>query len=139
MGKASEILAEFITERLTPGVDTEAIDKKIWGLFGETWAVFISDMSGFTRRTEEFGIIHFLAQIHEMQRISKPIILAHYGFILKTEADNLFVTFRHAEQAVRCAIEVHQALAQYNVDKGTDFQISLCIGIGYGKVLKLGD
>ena len=139
MGNAKQVLAELIEKRLQPGADVAAIDRQIWALFGETWTVMLLDMAGFTKRTEEFGILHFLTLIHEMERLVRPIILAHYGFVLKKEADNLFVIFRDPEHAVRCAIEMQAATAQYNLVHSVDAQVLLCIGIGYGQVLKIGD
>lgn len=139
MGNAKQVLAELIEKRLQPGADVAAIDRQIWALFGETWAVMLLDMAGFTKRTEEFGILHFLTLIHEMERLVRPIILAHYGFVLKKEADSLFVIFRDPEHAVRCAMEMQSATAHYNINHPVDAQVLLCIGIGYGQVLKIGD
>ncbi len=139
MGTAKETLVQLIEQRLQPGADINAIDQKIWAMFGEPWAILCSDMSGFTHRTDEFGIVHFLTLIHEMQKLLSPIILSHYGFVLKTEADNIFAIFRDPIQAVRCALAMHQATHFYNIDKATDSQIAVCIGIGYGKVIKIGD
>lgn len=139
MGKARETLTELIEQRLVPGANIAAIDQKIWAMFGEPWAILCSDMSGFTKRTDEFGIIHFLTLIYEMQKLLSPIILSHNGFLLKTEADNIFAIFRDPAQAVRCSIEMNQATYFYNSDKSDDFKIMICVGIGYGKVIKIGD
>lgn len=139
MSSSEHLLFEMIEQRLAPGADIEAIDKRIWAMFGETWAVLCSDMSGFTRRTEEFGIIHFLALIYEMRRLMKPIVTEHNGLIVKTEADNLFVIFRNLPEAVECATKMHKATIQYSKSKTEDYQIAVCIGIGYGEILKLGD
>ena len=138
-GKAAQLLTELIEERLRAGSDVEAIDQKIWSMLGEEWAVLCSDMSGFSRRTEEFGIIHFLSLIHEMHKLMKPVLLAHNGMLIKEEADNLFVIFRDPKQAIHCALDMHRATIRYNENKTTDYQIAVCIGIGFGKILKLGD
>ncbi len=139
MGKARDTLTELIEQRLEPSADITALDQKIWAMFGEPWAILCSDMSGFTKRTDEFGIIHFLTLIHEMQKLLSPIILSHYGFLLKTEADNIFAIFRDPLQAVRCAISMNEATHFYNSNKSEDFQIMICVGIGYGRVIKIGD
>lgn len=139
MGKAKDTLTELIEQRLTSGADISAIDQKIWAMFGEPWTILCSDMSGFTKRTDEFGIIHFLTLIHEMQKLLSPIILSYYGFLLKTEADNIFAIFRDPNQAVKCAIAMNEATRLYNSNKTEDFQIMICVGIGYGKVIKIGD
>ncbi|MEW6730140.1 MAG: adenylate/guanylate cyclase domain-containing protein [Acidobacteriota bacterium] len=137
--RAAEVLFQLIEQRLMPGADVNTIDEKIWAMFGETWAVMCSDMTGFTLRTEQFGIIHFLSLIYEMQRLLNPIILEYNGLLLKTEADNLFIIFRSPEQAVHCALAMHKSTQRYNENKTADYQILLSIGIGYGKVLKIGD
>ncbi|MBI4851613.1 MAG: adenylate/guanylate cyclase domain-containing protein [Acidobacteria bacterium] len=139
MGKARNTLTELIEQRLMSGADISAIDQKIWAMFGESWAILCLDMSGFTKRTDEFGIIHFLTLIHEMQKLLSPIILSHYGFLLKTEADNIFAIFRDPVQAVRCSVAMNEATRLYNSNKSEDFQIMICVGIGYGKVIKIGD
>jgi hypothetical protein len=54
MSRAAEVLFELIEQRLAPGADLTAIDQKIWAMFGETWAVLCSDMSGFARRASLF-------------------------------------------------------------------------------------
>jgi class 3 adenylate cyclase len=139
MGKARETLTELIEQRLEKGANISSIDQKIWAMFGEPWAILCSDMSGFTKRTDEFGIIHFLTLIHEMQKLLSPVILSHYGFLLKTEADNIFAIFRDPVQAVKCSLAMNEATRFYNTDKTEDFQIMICVGIGYGKVIKIGD
>ncbi|KAF0250257.1 MAG: putative adenylate/guanylate cyclase [bacterium] len=139
MGKARDTLTELIEQRLESGTDITALDQKIWAMFGEPWAILCSDMSGFTKRTDEFGIIHFLTLIHEMQKLLSPIILSHSGFLLKTEADNIFAIFRDPVQSIRCAIAMNEATHFYNSRKSEEFQIMICIGIGYGKVIKIGD
>ena len=58
-------LWDLIAERTRPGVDLKTLDQRIWDLFGETWAVMFTDLSGFSRQVEKFGILHFLQIIHE--------------------------------------------------------------------------
>lgn len=53
-------LEKLIEERLKPKADQARVDEKIWNLFGERWAVMFTDLSGFSRRVADFGIIHFL-------------------------------------------------------------------------------
>ncbi len=58
-------LQKLIEMRLEPGADKDMIDKRIWDLFGEKWAVMFTDLSGFSRQVAEFGIVHFLQVIYE--------------------------------------------------------------------------
>ena len=67
-------LEKLIEERLKPGADKERIDRRIWDLFGESWCVMFTDLSGFSRGVAKFGIIHFLQTIHESERLLIPLI-----------------------------------------------------------------
>lgn len=132
-------LGKLIQERLRPGADKEAIDRRIWNLFGEEWCVMFTDLSGFSRGVAEFGIIHFLQIIYESQRILIPIIENHEGILLKTEGDSLLVIFRKVDRALEAAVAMQMALHLYNVGKDETEKVLLCVGLGYGKVLRIGD
>ena len=80
-----------IEERCQPGANVAQIDQRIWDLFGEQWAVMFTDLSGFSRRVEEFGIIHFLQIIHEQHKILLPIVERHDGLLVKEEGDSLLI------------------------------------------------
>jgi adenylate cyclase len=132
-------LDKLMAQRLEPGSDRAAIDARIWNLFGEEWAVMFTDLSGFSRRVAEFGIIHFLQIIYESERLLIPVIDEHDGIVLKTEGDSLLVIFRRARRAVDCAIAMQHTLEVYNVGRPAEDQILLCVGIGFGRMLRLGD
>jgi adenylate cyclase len=134
-----ERLEKLIRERLKPGSNKEDIDKRIWDLFGETWAVMFTDLSGFSRQVAEFGIIHFLQIIHESQRIVFPCIDQFDGIMLKMEGDSMLVIFRRPEKAIASAIAMQKAAKEYNVGRDEAEQMLLCIGLGYGKMLRIGD
>ena len=57
-------LEKLIEDRLKPGADKDKIDNRIWDLFGESWAIMFTDLSGFSRNVAKFGIIHFLQTIY---------------------------------------------------------------------------
>ena len=138
-GASEDRLENLILERLSPGVDKEKIDQRIWDLFGEEWCVMFTDLSGFSRGVEKFGIIHFLQTIHESERVLVPIIESFDGILLKAEGDSLLVIFRNADKALDAAVKMQNELKTYNKDKIPEEQILLCVGLGYGKVLKIGD
>lgn len=134
-----ERLDKLIAERLKPGANKEDIDKRIWDLFGETWCVMFTDLSGFSRQVAEFGIIHFLQIIYESQVIVVPCIDRYDGIMLKMEGDSMLLLFRRPEKALACAIAMQKASKVYNVGKDEAEQMLLCIGLGYGKMLRIGD
>lgn len=136
---SSARLWALVDERTRPGADKAAIDARIWDLFGEEWAVMFTDLSGFSRHVAAFGIIHFLQVIWEQQKLLLPIIASHDGILIKIEADSLMIIFRRAERALECAIKMQQACQSFSADKAPEEKILLCIGIGYGKILRIGD
>lgn len=138
--KGSEArLWALIEERATHGADRKAIDQKIWDLFGEDWAIVYTDLAGFSRKTTEFGITHFLQVIFEKKRLLLPIVERHNGILVKVEADSFLLLFRRASSALRCAIQMQQASKAYNLERLPEEQVLLCVGIGHGTILKLGD
>ena len=132
-------LQKLIEERLQPGADTDRIDARIWDLFGEEWCIMSTDLAGFSRGVARFGIIHFLQTIYESERMLVPIIENHDGILLKVEGDSLFVIFRNAKKAIRSSIEMQRTLRDYNKDRAEEEQVLLCVGLGFGRMLRIGD
>jgi class 3 adenylate cyclase len=132
-------LWKLIDDRSKEGADKRAIDQRIWTLFGETWAVLFSDLSGFSRQVANFGIIHFLQIILEHKKLFQPIIEKYDGILIKIEADSLLIVFRKPGRALQCAIEMQKASNLYNLMRVPEEQIHLCVGIGHGDIIKLGD
>ena len=137
---ASELrLERLIAERLKPGVNKEEIDARIWNLFGETWAIMFTDLAGFSRAVANFGIIHFLQIIYESNRLLVPCIDEHDGILIELVGDSMLVIFRDVTKAVKCAISMQKKLKEYNKDKIDTEKVLLCVGLGYGKILRIGD
>ena len=139
LSASEDRLEKLIQARLAPGADKERIDGRIWDLFGEEWCVMFTDLSGFSRNTAKFGIIHFLQTIHEAERLLIPVIEEHDGILLKVEGDSFLVIFRNVTKGVQGAVEMQRTLAVYNVDKSEEEKVLLCVGLGFGKILRIGD
>ncbi len=138
--KGSEIrLWKLIEERTAPNADVARIDERIWDLFGEEWAVMFTDLSGFSRHVAAFGIIHFLQVIFEQKRLLLPIAAAHDGILIKVEADSLLLIFKRSSRALECAIDMQFACDKYNAGRSPEEQVLLCVGIGFGRILRIGD
>ncbi|HSV96165.1 MAG TPA: adenylate/guanylate cyclase domain-containing protein [Spirochaetota bacterium] len=138
-GASEDRLERLIQARLEPGADKQNIDARIWDLFGEEWCVMFTDLSGFSRGVAKFGIIHFLQTIYESERILIPIIEEHDGILLKVEGDSFLVIFRKVRKALQAAIHMQRVLKTYNADKAEEEQVLLCVGLGFGKMLRIGD
>jgi adenylate cyclase len=137
--RSNERLTRLIKERLKPGADKKRIDERIWDLFGEDWCVMFTDLSGFSRRVAEFGIIHFLQTIHESERLLLPVIDSHDGFVLKVEGDSFLAIFRNARKCLQCALAMQRTVQDYNLDRLDEEKVLLCVGLGYGRMLRIGD
>jgi class 3 adenylate cyclase len=129
----------LIEQRTKPGADHAAIDQRIWDLFGEEWAVMFTDLSGFSRQVAQFGIIHFLQIIFEQEQLLLPIVGARDGILIKSEADSLMVLFKRPQQALACAIEMQHACDRASEGRAAEDRIVLCCGLGFGRILKIGD
>ncbi len=139
LGASERRLWRLIEERSRHDADTAAIDRRIFDLFGERWAIMFTDLSGFSRRVAEFGIIHFLQIIHEQRKLLLPIAEDHDGLLIKSEADSFLLLFRRPERALQCAVAMQRACEQVNRRRKPEEQILLCVGIGFGDVLRIGD
>ena len=133
--RTKEKMAKFLQERNEHPERAAEIDARIKGVFGETLAVFVMDMSGFSRQTLRHGIIHFLAQIHRMHSIATPVVESHGGEVIKYEADNIFAVFPDVEQAVEAAIELDRSLELADTMLPEENDMHGEFGIGYGEIL----
>ncbi len=139
LSASEDRIEKLITERLRPGADKAEIDARIWDLFGEEWAVMFTDLAGFSSGVASFGIIHFLQVIYESQRLLIPCIDLHDGILLKVEGDSMLVIFRNVGKAIDCALSMQQACLDYSASREKAEQIRLCVGLGFGRVLRIGD
>ena len=132
-------LDELLVERNEHPERLAEIDRRIWEDFGETRAVWVLDMCGFSRLTRRYGITHFLAMIHRLQALVRPIVVDEGGTVVKTEADNVFAVFDDVAPAVTTARRLLATLARANAYLPEDWDLHVSIGIGYGEILMIGD
>jgi class 3 adenylate cyclase len=99
-------------------------------------AVFISDMSGFSKLTREKGIAWFLAQIRRMERVAQPLLEKHRVELVKQYGDDLFVVSDDSTRLVAFARDFLAALA---VEKQRGHALNVSIGIAKGDVLRVGN
>ncbi|WP_293125426.1 adenylate/guanylate cyclase domain-containing protein [Microcoleus sp. bin38.metabat.b11b12b14.051] len=130
-------LEKLLQERNERPERMAEIDAKINATFRQQHTILVMDMSGFSRTTVRYGIIHFLAMIHRMHGIVKPIIAECGGTVIKEEADNIFAVFPNVKSAVEAAIDSLKQTAAVNTTLPPEMDIYLCIGIGCGDVLML--
>lgn len=137
MSKESELFREL---RLLGGQELLSEEQKahVWQKFGQTCAVLVGDMSGFTRRTKDYGILHFLTLINRMRGTVLPVLRESGADHIRVEADNIYAAFPHVDDALRGAVLAQQMILEHNRSRPPAEFLELCIGIGYGKVLQAG-
>lgn len=132
-------LWQLIEERTRRGSDVAAIDRQIWDLYGEEWAIMYTDLAGFSRRVARFGIIHFLQVIYEAKKLLFPIVSRYGGSLVKSDGDSVMLLFRSPERALEAAVEMQRACGTENARRVAEEQILFCVGIGFGKLLRIGE
>lgn len=132
-------LERLLQERNEHPERESEIDQLIQKSFCQTHALFVLDMSGFSRMTVRYGIIHFLAMIHRMKEMTIPVIRENGESVIKQEADNIFAVFSDVQPAVDASIDLLKRTAAVNTMLPDELDIHLSIGIGYGEVLMIED
>src|SRR5271169_2862075 len=102
-------------------------------------AILAADVAGYSRLmgADEEGTLERLKSLR--RELVDPKIAEHKGRIVKTTGDGLLVEFPSVVDAVRCAVEVQQAMPERNTGIGADHPIELRIGINLGDVIVEGD
>jgi adenylate cyclase len=102
-------------------------------------AILVSDVVGFSRLAgaDEDRI---LARLRTLRSdLIDPTIAVHKGRVVKRTGDGSVVEFRSVVDAVRCAIEVQNAMLERNAGVPQDRRIEFRIGIHLGDVVEESD
>jgi adenylate cyclase len=134
-----EELFQLIERRLDDPSAAAAVEEEVWRECGVERAIFVSDLSGFTRLTRKHGILHFLAVFRRSSRMAMPLLDAHRGRCVKREADNLIYSFVRVTDAVDAAREIVAGTAAMDAQLSEDERVYPCIGIGFGRIIELRD
>lgn len=117
----------------------DEIDNQLRDAFQRNVAVLVLDMAGFSRLTAEYGIIHYLAMIHQMEEAARPAVTGNGGVVIKQEADNLYAIFDDPALALESALDIFRAFEAVNSVVPPDRDIFGSIGIGYGATLVIDE
>ena len=134
-----ELLASFLSDLNQYPARRPQIELQIREAFERRVAILALDMVGFSRLTIEYGIIHYLAMIHQMTQGAVPAINGNGGKLIKQEADNLFAIFDTPAQALESALDIFRAFNAINSVVPAERDIFGSIGIGYGETLVIGE
>src|SRR6516162_400245 len=102
-------------------------------------AILVADVVGYSRLAgsdEE----RTLARLRALRSdLIDPIISVHHGRIVERTGDGSIIEFRSVVDAVRCAIEVQNGLAERNAGLPPERRIEFRIGIHLGDVVEEED
>src|SRR6201982_3651145 len=102
-------------------------------------AILVADGVGFSRLagTDEDRT---LARLRGLRSdLIDPSISVHHGRVVKRTGDGVLVEFRSVVDAVRCAIEVQDGMAERNAGLPPERRIEFRVGIHLGDVVEESD
>jgi len=102
-------------------------------------AILAADVVGFSRLTGA-DEDRTLARLRALRSdLIDPTIAVHKGRVVKRTGDGALVEFRSVVDAVRCAIEVQNAMVERNAGLPAERRIEFRIGIHIGDVVEESD
>ena len=102
-------------------------------------AILAADVVGFSRLTSE-DEDRTLARLRALRSdLIDPTIAVHNGRVVKRTGDGALVEFRSVVDAVRCAIEVQNAMVERNAGVPPERRIEFRIGVHLGDVVEEAD
>src|SRR5271166_4365106 len=102
-------------------------------------AILAADVVGFSRLAGA-DEDRTLARLRALRSdLIDPTIAVHSGRVVKRTGDGALVEFRSVVDAVRCAIEVQNAMVERNAGVSEDRRIEFRIGIHLGDVVEEND
>src|SRR5437660_1164551 len=95
-------------------------------------AILAADVAGYSRLigADEEGTLNRLRSIRA--ELIDPSIAQHRGRIVKTTGDGLLVEFTSVVDALRCATEIQNAMAEGNAGIAAEKRVEFRIGINVG-------
>lgn len=115
------------------------IEDDLWQMFGQESTILVTDMSNFSKVTQQNGIIYYLAMIKRMQDIVALSVAKHKGTIIKFIADNSFSMFDDVDSALDCIAEINSKMKHENAKTPDIWDIEICSGIDCGKILNINN
>ena len=98
-------------------------------------AIMFTDMVGYSALSQRNEALA-LELLEEHRGVLRGLFPKHQGTEIKTTGDGFLVEFASALAAVRCAVEIQQALAERNQAQPAERQVRIRIGIHLGDVVR---
>src|SRR5579864_823474 len=102
-------------------------------------AILVADIVGYSRlaRADEDRV---LARLRTLRSdLIDPTIAVYHGRVVKRTGDGSIIEFRSVVDAVRCAVEVQNGMAERNAGVPADERIEYRVGVHLGDVVEEAD
>jgi TolB-like protein/Tfp pilus assembly protein PilF len=96
-----------------------------------------TDMVGFTAKAQDDEDLA-MALLEEHREVVRPILAKHKGREVKTIGDAFLVEFSSSLEAVKCAVDIQEALGRINSGRPAEGRMLMRIGIHLGDVVHRG-
>ncbi|MBY4403758.1 adenylate/guanylate cyclase domain-containing protein [Rhodococcus fascians] len=98
--------------------------------------VMFSDIEGSTARNEELGDRGWVKLLEKHNKLIRKHVDDHGGHVVKSQGDGYMIAFSDPAEAVRCGMEVQEAL-QKNPDRWDRIRVRM--GVHVGSSVRRGD
>lgn len=102
-----------------------------------TLALLFSDIVGSTRLNVRLGDDAFARLLRRHDTAVRDLVAAHDGHVVKTQGDGVFAVFEASHDAVACALDLREAMADRDA-VGRPLQLRVGVHIGHA-VTEQGD
>jgi class 3 adenylate cyclase/TolB-like protein/Flp pilus assembly protein TadD len=102
-------------------------------------AILAADVIGYSRLMEAAEAATLVRLKAHRAELIDPLLAAHGGRLIKLMGDGALVEFPSVVEAVVCALDIQQGMAEREADKPDDQAIRFRMGINLGDVLIDGD
>lgn len=104
-----------------------------------TRAILVLDMTDFTSAAISAGDLSSLLRILDAQKVCIPVLEEFGAGMVHCFADDIYALFECPDAALDAALEIQRRIAAFNVsEQASENPTEICIGIGYGEVLRIG-
>lgn len=134
--KTKKKLFDFLNDLQKNDINPMTREKEVWDIYGEKCAIWVLDTSGFTKTSIELGTLHFLFCLIQMRKVVVPIIERFGSFYKSVESDSIIAIFKDPQSALDAAYEANSSMQKSKLMIAPDNPYKICIGIGYGDLLK---
>ncbi|MGK5090567.1 response regulator [Deltaproteobacteria bacterium TL4] len=128
----TKVFEKFVPKQFLSFLNKASImDVKLGDQVERVMTILFADIRGFTTLSEQMTTAENFSFINSYLGRMEPVISEHHGFIDKYIGDAIMALFpTNADDALRGAISMFEALAIYNQDRGKSGYAPIKIGIG---------